>query len=388
MFRGRQIAVLMALIAILGILGAASCVKVAETPPAPAPVGNQPPVISSFTAASNQTYPGGTVNLQSVVSDPNNDNINFQWTSTGGSFVESGRANNTWRAPNVVGNYQIKLAVDDGKGGTAEATLPIAVSTNHPPVISSLKADPSSLQFSSGTTLTCIASDPDGDPLQYKWEAKDGTLSGTGNVVSWLSPSTRAADYSIFVTVSDGKGAETRQELVIPVSGVSSAQTFNLVKQESGTVSSDGDKDNSVYKAGDDEKNIGYRAFFSYNILPLAGMEIKQATLKFVGTTVVGSDPFDPVTGVGGFQLRSFSYGSKLPNFNVEGGGQLERAETYLNKTLATVDVTPEMVNAIYNQAPRFQVEAGFMKHATNGNGVAQFIQWSDVVLEITASPK
>jgi hypothetical protein len=323
-----------------------------------------------------------------VVSDPNNDNINFQWTATGGNFVESGRANNTWQAPKATGNYQIKLSVDDGKGGTAEATIPITVSTNHPPVISSLKADPSSLQFSSSATLTCIASDPDGDPLQYKWEAKDGALSGTGNAVSWVSPAAKAADYSIFVTVSDGKGAETRQELVIPVSPVSSAQTFNLVKQESGTVSSDGDRDNSVYKAGDSEKNIGYRAFFSYNILPLAGMDIKQATLKFVGTTVVGSDPFDPVTGVGNFQLRSFSYGSSLPKFDVEGGGQLERADTYLNKPMETVDVTPEMVNAIFNQLPRFQVEAGFMKHATNGNNVAQFIQWSDVVLEITASPK
>jgi hypothetical protein len=387
MFRGSQIVTLMILIATLGIIGAVSCVKATVAPP-PVPAGNQPPVISSFTAASNQTYPGGSVNLQSVVSDPNNDNINFQWTATGGSFVESGRANNTWTAPNSIGNYQIKLTVDDGKGGTAEATIPIMVSTNHPPVISSLKADPPSLQFSSAATLTCIANDPDGDPLQYKWEAQDGTLSGSGNVVTWISPSTKAADYSIFVTVSDGKGAETKQELVVPVAGLSSAQTFSLVKQESGTVSSDGDRDNTVYKAGDSEQNIGYRAFFSYNILPLAGMDIKQATLQFVGTTVVGSDPFDPVTGVGGFQLRSFSYGSTLPKFNVEGGGQLERAETYLNKTLSTVDVTPEMVNAIYNQLPRFQVEAGFMKRVTNGNNVAQFIQWSDVVLEITASPK
>ncbi len=386
MWAGRQSLIFMVLIAVLSVVGVASC---QQAPAAPvAPVGNQPPVISSFTAASNQTYPGGTVNFQSVVSDPNNDNLNFQWTATGGSFVESGRANNTWTAPNAVGNYQIKLTVDDGKGGTAESTLNIEVATNHPPVISSLKADPPSLQFSSAATLTCIATDPDGDPLQYKWEAQDGTLSGNGNIVTWISPATKAADYSVFVTVSDGKGGNTRQELVIPVAGVSSAQTFNLVKQESGTVSSDGDRDTTIYKAGDDEKNVGYRAFFSFNILPLAGLDIKQATLKFVGTNVVGSDPFDPVTGIGDFQLRGFNYGSTLPKFDVEGGGQLQRAETYLNKPLDTVDVTPEISNAIYNQLPRFQVEAGFMKHATNGDNKAQFIQWSDVVLEVTASPK
>jgi hypothetical protein len=256
------------LITVITLTLVAACAKPAPPPTPPAPTGNMPPVIASLTAAQNQTYPGGTVNVQSVVSDPNGDIINFNWTATGGEFVENGRANTAWRAPAGYGNYEIKLTVDDGKGGTAQATVPITVSANHPPSVTSLTADPAALQFASTTTLTCIASDQDGDPVQYKWEARDGALSGVGNRVSWTSPS-KGGNYSVFVVASDGKGAETRQEIVIPVAAPSGVQTFKLITKESGTVTSEGDRDNTMYKAGDDEKNIGYRAFFSYNIFPL-----------------------------------------------------------------------------------------------------------------------
>jgi hypothetical protein len=371
---------------ILLLMVTAACAKVA----APStPAGNQPPVISSLTAAQNQTYPGGEVNLQGVVSDPNGDSINYKWTSSGGSFIESGRGNNTWRAPKDFGDYEIKLTVDDGKGMTAESIVTIKVSANHPPTITSLTADPAALQFASRTTLTAIANDQDGDTVQYKWDDKNaGTLSGVGNKVSWTSPS-KNGNFSIFVIVSDGKGAETKQEIVIPVASVSGVQTIILVAKESGTVTSEGDKDTSYFKAGDDDKNVGYRAFFSYNIFPLMGMEIKQARLKFIGGKVVGDDPFDTVTGVGNFQVRHLTWPiGTLPKFNVE-AGPFERLDLYsMSKPLVEVDVTPELINDVSNRLERFQAEAAFTKRVTNGNGVAQFLQWSDVVLEVTAAPK
>jgi hypothetical protein len=374
------------LMAVITLTVVAACAQPAA-PAKPAPVGNLPPVIASLTAAQNQTYPGGTVNVQSVVSDPNGDIINFVWTATGGEFVENGRANTAWRAPSGYGNYEIKLTVDDGKGATAQATVPITVSANHAPSITSLTADPTALQFASTTSLSCIASDQDGDPVQYKWEARDGALSGVGNKVSWTSPS-KSGNYSVFVVVSDGKGAETRQEIIIPVAAISGVQTFKMIPKESGTVTSEGDRDNSMFRAGDDEKNIGYRAFFSYNIFPLMGMDIKQAKLKFIDGRVVGDDPFDPVSGVGGYQVMKISYGNILPKFGTVDGSPFQRAEAYLNKPIVEVDVTPELVTAVDNRLERFQAEAGFMKRTSNGNNMAQYLQWPDVVLEVTASAK
>jgi len=378
-----QVAVLLIVVSLMLPL---ACVNVADQPPQ-IPVGNLPPVIASLTAAQSKSYPGETVNLQSVVSDPNGDMISFKWTATGGEFVENGRANTTWTAPKDFGNYEIKLTVDDGKGATAEATVPIAVSANHPPTVNSLTADPAALPYASRTTLTCVASDQDGDAVQYKWEARDGTLSGVGNKVSWTSPS-KGGNYSIFIIASDGKGAETRQEIVIPVAAPSGVQTLNIIPKESGTVTSEGDRDPSMFKAGDDAKNIGYRAFFSYNIFPLMGMDIKQARLKFIGGKVVGDDPFDPVTGVGGFEVMHISYADTLPKFAIRDGSPMQRAEGYRNKELIEVDVTPELINDVANRLERFQVEAAFMKRTTNGNNVAQYIQWTDAILEVTASAK
>ncbi|MBN1374732.1 MAG: PKD domain-containing protein [Dehalococcoidia bacterium] len=376
------------ILSILLLAVAAACVKIADTPTS-APSGNQPPVISSLTASQNQTYPEGPINLQAIVSDPDGDSLNYKWTASGGSFVEQGRGNTTWTAPKQYGDYEIKLMVDDGKGGSQEAVVTITVSANHPPEITSFTASPAALQFSSMTTLTVIASDPDGDTMQYKWDdAHAGTLSGVGNKVSWTSPS-KNGNFTITVIVSDGKGAESRKELIIPVASVSGVQTINLVEKESGTVTSEGDKDTSYYKAGDDDKNIGYRAFFSFNIFPLMNQEIKEAKLKFIGGKVVGDDPFDPITGVGNFQIRHLSWPiGTLPKFNVE-AGPVQRLELYgMNKPLVEVDVTPEITNVVANRLERFQVEATFTKRVTNGNNVAQFLQWTDVVLEVTSAPK
>jgi hypothetical protein len=55
--------------------------------------------------------------------------------------------------------------------------------------------------------FTCIASDPDGDLLTYKWTADNGTISGNGATATWVSPAVMGK-YNITVTVSDGKGGE------------------------------------------------------------------------------------------------------------------------------------------------------------------------------------
>ncbi|MDD5647708.1 MAG: hypothetical protein PHY03_02120, partial [Dehalococcoidia bacterium] len=97
---------------------------------------------------------------------------------------------------------------------------------------------------------------------------------------------------------------------------------------------------------------------------------------------------FDPVTGVGGFQVMHISYGDTLPKFGTPDGSPFQRSEAYLNKPIVEVDVTPELITAVDNRLERFQAEAGFMKRSFNGNGIAQYVQWKDVVLEVTASDK
>ena len=98
---------------------------------------------------------------------------------------------------------------------TAEPTA--TAQPNQPPAIIGLVADPASLVPGDGSTVSCEASDPEGDTLNYAWEYTGGTLQGTGSTVTWIAPSVAKA-YTVKVVVSDGKGGSANQSITITVS--------------------------------------------------------------------------------------------------------------------------------------------------------------------------
>jgi hypothetical protein len=348
--------------------------------PPPTPAGNQPPVISSLIAQSQQLYPSGNTEIQCIAQDADGDQLNFTWSATGGEFSDSGPIV-TWKAPPNYGTYTISVTVDDGKGGSVQGSLPITVGANQAPVISSLTPSPSGVLFGGTALLTCVASDPDGDVVRYSWSASEGSITGVGNKVTWIAPS-KSGSFNITVVVSDGKGGETRSSVMVTVSPSMRTETFPPVAQETGTVDSHGDKDNSRTMAGDDEKNVGYHAFWSYNVFSLAGKYVQNATLKLTTSSVV-SDPFSSVTGLSGLRFWKVVYGDKLPDFNFT-GSNLIHVPVETTAPIA-IDVTQEVANIAAAATTRFQIEALFLK-TTNGNDVAQFVQWSNAVLEVTYS--
>jgi len=101
------------------------------------------------------------------------------------------------------------------------ATIMLLVSScttvaNHPPVITSLKAEREVVAASGTCQIECVASDEDGDKLSYEWSASGGNISGTGPVVTWTAPQTVSA-YSIGVTVTDGYGGKDTASLTVNV---------------------------------------------------------------------------------------------------------------------------------------------------------------------------
>jgi hypothetical protein len=367
------------LLAVMVIPGAA-CGRQA-TPP-PTPTGNQPPVISSLLAESQQIYPSGNTEIQCIAQDADGDQLNFAWAATGGDFSGVGPSV-TWKAPPNYGTYTITVTVDDGKGGSVQRALDITVGANQSPTISSLVANPSGILYGGSTLLTCIASDPDGDVVRYSWTASEGSITGVGNKVTWIAPN-KGGSFNITVIVSDGKGGETRGNVMVTVATSTNTVTISPVAQETGTVDSGGDKDNSRTLAGDDDKNIGYHAYWSYDVFSLAGKNIQNATLRFTTRSVVG-DPFSSVTGLAGLRFWKVTYGDKLPSFAYT-GSNLIRVPVQTTAPTA-IDVTQEIANVAAGAITRFQVEALFLK-TTNGNNVAEFIEWSDAVLEVTYSEK
>jgi len=90
--------------------------------------------------------------------------------------------------------------------------------TNQPPIISSLSANPPSVDIDQTTTITCFASDPDGDPLTYHWTKNGGAFVGStsGSSVTWRAPSTEG-NYSVECEISDGEGGEDSDSVNIVV---------------------------------------------------------------------------------------------------------------------------------------------------------------------------
>lgn len=78
--------------------------------------------------------------------------------------------------------------------------------TNSAPVISDITASPRRIGPNDNTTVTVTATDVDPiDVLTYTWTVTEGTISGSGNQVTYFSPSTLGT-YKIEVNVTDQFG--------------------------------------------------------------------------------------------------------------------------------------------------------------------------------------
>jgi len=94
--------------------------------------------------------------------------------------------------------------------------------TNHKPIISYLSASPRTAFINQNITITCTASDQDGDTLTYSWSSSPGgTITGSGSRITWKSPATKGT-YTITCMVSDGKGGEVKEtvDIIVAVNGV------------------------------------------------------------------------------------------------------------------------------------------------------------------------
>lgn len=98
---------------------------------------------------------------------------------------------------------------------------------NTAPVINSLSAAPESIWPSETTSVTCSASDANGDSLTYAWSAGAGTVSGSGSTVTWNAPATGGA-YQVGCEVTDGVGGSASASVDITVGATVAGQLVDL----------------------------------------------------------------------------------------------------------------------------------------------------------------
>ena len=96
---------------------------------------------------------------------------------------------------------------------------------NRPPVIESFTSSSKAVEicpfFRNSAVgppvvgLYVSATDPDGDPLAYKYSVNEGKISGQGRLVSWNLDDLPRGPHEVRVTVTDGKGGKADASLTV-----------------------------------------------------------------------------------------------------------------------------------------------------------------------------
>lgn len=100
---------------------------------------------------------------------------------------------------------QIKHIIKERPNSKGIIIQTIPWKMNHPPIISGLIAQPSTLETGHSSNLICHAADQDGDMLHYIWITSGGTILGNGPNITWIAPN-QTGNYTITCEVMDSSG--------------------------------------------------------------------------------------------------------------------------------------------------------------------------------------
>lgn len=148
---------------------------------------------------------GGTLSFTVNATDTDGDALTYSAYTLPKGAIFSGQTF-TWVLDYTqAGSYSVTFSVTDGMAIDSETVEIMVVNTNRMP-----SADAGSDQtVNTGDTVSfdgSSSSDPDGGGLSYSWDFGDGQ---TGNGVDVSHMYTRAGEYTVTLTVSDGELTDT-----------------------------------------------------------------------------------------------------------------------------------------------------------------------------------
>ena len=174
---------------------------------------NNAPTIASLTADAQWTTPSGSLQVTCSASDPDGDELSYNWAATAGAISGSGSVA-SWTAPQQVGKYDVTVTVTDGYGGEATRSISLGVIVGTLPTIEQLCITPRGHVYLRENTagydydvwngreydIECIVSDPSG-VVAYEWSCTSGNISGEGSLITWTAPSESSVAVTVTITV-------------------------------------------------------------------------------------------------------------------------------------------------------------------------------------------
>ena len=190
---------------------------------------NRAPTISSLVADAGWTLPLGSIQVTCEATDPDDDELSYEWSATGGNISGTGAAVN-WTAPQDVGVYNVTVVVKDGHASEDAMFVPLSVDLATPAVVENLVVTPKGHIYLRECTVAgcdydvwktreydieCIASGT--GELVYDWSCTDGEIAGEGSTITWTAPSKTLVKATVAVIVSDAAGNSVAKNIVLHV---------------------------------------------------------------------------------------------------------------------------------------------------------------------------
>jgi hypothetical protein len=188
-----------------------------------APKVNQPPTVTSVTGTPSAIVrpcpPGtsspsctptdSTVTLVANATDPDNDQLLYTWSVTGGRLSGEGRQV-TWDLTGVAdGTYTATVEVNDGNQHTASGSTTVTVAVcpgcvpPPPPCPTVSVSCPSEVDADQPITFTASVTGEGGANATYNWSVSAGTIS-SGQGTSTITVDTTGVAQSVTATVTVG----------------------------------------------------------------------------------------------------------------------------------------------------------------------------------------
>jgi hypothetical protein len=186
---------------------------------------NEPPTVTSLVAGTDWTTPTGSLQVMCTASDPDGDELSYEWATTGGDISGTDSAVN-WTAPQEVGTYDVIVVVRDSHGEEDTEKVSLSVVLGTPLTIENLIVTAKGHHYLRESIygydydvwkemeydIECVVSDTSRG-VSYEWSCTGGSISGEGSMIIWTAPNLLLDAVTVTVTARNVANDEVSESI-------------------------------------------------------------------------------------------------------------------------------------------------------------------------------